>query len=325
MYKKIFYAFCIAAIAMSCGGASNSEHSSASDVTLSKIEKQKASADANIVELNKNVAGIPAADTSSNPPSSSSNDSILNSGGATNIDWDKKIIKNAHITLELKDYNAYNSSLHNKLKSYGAYVAQEQQTESDDQIANNITIKVPVDKFDDLMNSLPGNDIKVLEKTISTEDVTGEVVDTKARIEAKKEVRARYLDLLKQAKSMKDILEVQDEINGIQEDIESASGRVNYLTHAAAYSTINLRYYQFLNGATSKDIEPGFLTNVSEAFKTGSSVITNLILFIISIWPVVVAGVFLIFYYKKLRVKKTLAHVPNNVPNPQVSDTTAAQ
>jgi len=325
MYKKIFYAFCIAAIAMSCGGASNSEHSSASDVTLSKIEKQKASADANIVELNKNVAGIAAADTSSNPPSSSSNDSILNSGGATNIDWDKKIIKNAHITLELKDYNAYNSSLHNKLKSYGAYVAQEQQTESDDQIANNITIKVPVDKFDDLMNSLPGNDIKVLEKTISTEDVTGEVVDTKARIEAKKEVRARYLDLLKQAKSMKDILEVQDEINGIQEDIESASGRVNYLTHAAAYSTINLRYYQFLNGATSKDIEPGFLSNVNEAFKTGSSVITNLILFIISIWPVVVAGVFLIFYYKKLRVKKTLAHVPNNVPNPQVSDTTAAQ
>ena len=324
MYKKIFYAFCVAAIAMSCGGASNSEHSSASDVTLSKIEKQKASADANIVELNKNVAGIPAADTSSNPPSSSSNDSILNSGGATNIDWDKKIIKNAHVTLELKDYNAYNSSLHNKLKSYGAYVAQEQQTESDDQIANNITIKVPVDKFDDLMNSLPGNDIKVLEKTISTEDVTGEVVDTKARIEAKKEVRARYLDLLKQAKSMKDILEVQDEINGIQEDIESASGRVNYLTHAAAYSTINLRYYQFLNGATSKNIEPSFLSNVAEAFKTGSSVITNIILFFISIWPAVIAGIFLIFYIKKLRIKKTLAHVPNNIQNAQVSDTTEA-
>ena len=156
------------------------------------------------------------------------------------------------------------------------------------------------------MNSLPGDGIKVLEKTISTEDVTGEVVDTKARIEAKKEVRARYIELLRQAKNMKDILEVQDEINGIQEDIESASGRVNYLTHAAAYSTINLKYYQFLNGVTSKDVEPGFLTNVSEAFKTGSSVITNLILFFISIWPVVIAGIFLIFYIKKLRVRKTL-------------------
>ncbi|WP_158638269.1 DUF4349 domain-containing protein [Panacibacter ginsenosidivorans] len=297
---------------------------SVADVQLKEVAELKPSLPLEEKELNKTVAGIAATDTSSNA-ASSSNDSILNSGGPTNIDWDKKIIKNAHVTLELKDYNAYNSSLHNKLKSYGAYIAQEQETESDDQIANDITIKVPVEKFDDLMNSLPGDGIKVLEKTISTEDVTGEVVDTKARIEAKKEVRARYLDLLKQAKSMKDILEVQDEINGIQEDIESASGRVNYLTHAAAYSTINLKYYQFLNGIASKDIKPGFLSNVSEAFKTGSSVITNLILFFISIWPLVIAGILLIFYYQKLRLKKSLAHVPSNVQNAQVSDTTAAQ
>ncbi|QEC65914.1 DUF4349 domain-containing protein [Panacibacter ginsenosidivorans] len=309
---------------MSCGSGDKANQMSVADVQLKEVAELKPSLPLEEKELNKTVAGIAATDTSSNA-ASSSNDSILNSGGPTNIDWDKKIIKNAHVTLELKDYNAYNSSLHNKLKSYGAYIAQEQETESDDQIANDITIKVPVEKFDDLMNSLPGDGIKVLEKTISTEDVTGEVVDTKARIEAKKEVRARYLDLLKQAKSMKDILEVQDEINGIQEDIESASGRVNYLTHAAAYSTINLKYYQFLNGIASKDIKPGFLSNVSEAFKTGSSVITNLILFFISIWPLVIAGILLIFYYQKLRLKKSLAHVPSNVQNAQVSDTTAAQ
>jgi hypothetical protein len=279
MYKKIFHAFCIAAIIMSCGKASDSDQTAVSNLQLNTPKEQIASADLSNNKSNKSVAGIAAVDSSSNTTSFSSNDSLLNSGGPTNIDWDKKIIKNAHVTLELKDYNAYNSSLHTKLKGYGAYVAQEQQTESDDQIANNITIKVPVDKFDDLMNSLPGDGIKVLEKTISTEDVTGEVVDTKSRIEAKKEVRAKYLELLKQAKDMKEILEVQNEINDIQVDIESASGRVNYLTHAAAYSTINLRYYQFLNGVTSKDVEPGFLTNVSEAFKTGSSVITNLILF----------------------------------------------
>jgi len=295
MNKNIFYAICIAVIAMSCGRGSESNQMSVSDVALSEVEDQKATSLSNILELNKSVTGIAATDTSS--VVSSLQDSILNSGGPGNIDWDKKIIKTAHVTLELKDYNAYNSSLHNKLKGYGAYIAQEQQTESDDQIANNITMKVPVDKFDDLMNSLGGNDIKVLEKTISAQDVTGEVVDTKSRIEAKKEVRARYLELLKQAKSMEEILQVQNEINDIQVDIESATGRVNYLTHSSAYSTINLRYYQFLNGVTSKDIEPGFLTNVSEAFKTGASVITNLILFFISIWPLVIAAIFIIVYH----------------------------
>ena len=63
--------------------------------------------------IHKTSAGIAASDTSSNV-SSSPNDSILNSGSPTNIDWDKKIIKNAHVKLELKDYNTYNSSLHNK-------------------------------------------------------------------------------------------------------------------------------------------------------------------------------------------------------------------
>jgi hypothetical protein len=309
MYKNIFYAICIATIAMSCGRANESEQMLVADVQLTEIEEQKPLPPLAGKELNK-TAGIATTDTSS-ATAGSPDDSVFHSGGPGNIDWDKKIIKTAHVTLELKDYNAYNSSLHNKLKGYGAYIAQEQQTESDDQIANNITIKVPVGKFDDLMNSLPGDGIKVLEKTISTQDVTGEVVDTKSRIEAKKEVRARYLELLKQAKNMEEILQVQNEINDIQVDIESATGRVNYLVHSSAYSTINLRYYQFLNGATSKDIEPGFLTNVSQAFKTGASVIANLILFFISIWPLVIATVFIIIYVKRLKLKKSISATAN--------------
>jgi hypothetical protein len=237
---------------------------------------------------------------------------VLQSGGP---DWDKKIIKTASVTLELKDYNAYNAAIHLKLKSFGAYVAQEQQSENDEQISNNISIKVPVDRFDDLMNSLFGDDVKILEKNVSTEDVTGEVVDTKARIEAKQQARAKYLELLKQAKNMNEILQVQNEINSIQEEIESATGRVNYLIHASAYSTINLRYYQYLNGLTSKDVEPNFYSRLNEAFKTGASVIINLVLFVISIWPLTIAAVVLIIYFKR-------AKLMSKVQNAQVSDTT---
>lgn len=218
--------------------------------------------------------------------------------------WDKKIIKTAHVTLELDDYTAYNNAIHAKLKSYGAYMAQEQQNQTDAQIINDITIKVPVDKFDDLMNSLSGDGIKVLEKNISAEDVTGEVVDTKARMEAKKQVRDRYLDLLKQAHTMKDILEVQEEINSIQEDIESSASRVDYLVHASAYSTINLKYFQYLNGTTAQDVEPTFFSELSRAFKDGVSVISNLLLFVISIWPVIIGGIILTLYFKRWKLKK---------------------
>jgi hypothetical protein len=221
-----------------------------------------------------------------------------------NVDWDKKIIKTADIQLQLDDYKKFNATIHSSLNNFGAYIADEKQTENDYRIENAVTIKVPVDKFDALVNSFAGDGIKVAEKNISSEDVTGEVVDTKARMQAKMAVRDKYLELLKQAKNMNEILQVQDEINNIQEDIEAANGRIDYLQHASAYSTIKLDYFQYVNGSSQKDEKPDFFTKLLEAFSTGTSVISNLVLFCISIWPILLIGLFSLIYLKKLKLKK---------------------
>jgi hypothetical protein len=221
-----------------------------------------------------------------------------------NIDWDKKIIKTADIQLQLNDYKNFNTNIHSSLKNFGAYIADEKQTENDYRIENSITIKVPVDQFDNLVNSFDGDGIKITGENISSEDVTGELVDTKARMQAKMAVRDKYLGLLKQAKNMNEILQVQNEINDIQEDIEAANGRVNYLQHASTYSTINLDYFQYINGSTANDETPDFFTKLSNAFSTGTSVITGLILFCISIWPIILILVFIIIYLKRTKPGK---------------------
>lgn len=145
----------------------------------------------------------------------------------------------------------------------------------------------------------------IAEKKISTQDVTGEVVDTKARIEAKKQVRNRYMDLLKQAKNMKEILEVQQEINGVQEAIESGTGRVTYLTHNAAYSTINLRYFQYNSGSNTIGNKPSFFTQFKVAFDQGVTIVSNLLFFFTSIWPLIIVSVIVWLLYKKMNTKGT--------------------
>lgn len=72
-------------------------------------------------------------------------------------------------------------------------------------------------------------------------------MDTRSRLEAKKQVRQRYMDLLKQARNMEEILQVQGLINDIQVEIESAAGRVNYLNHAFAFSSVQLTFFQIVN------------------------------------------------------------------------------
>jgi hypothetical protein len=229
-----------------------------------------------------------------------------NKTAETHQDWDKKIIKTAEVTLELKDYSGYNQTIHRGLKAYGAYIASEEQNLSHDRNANNMTIKVPVEQFENLMNSFSGEDIKILQKKISSEDVTGEVVDTRSRLDAKKQMRDRYLDLLKQAKNMKEILEVQNEINSIQEDIEAASGRVGYLNHQSAYSTVHLQYFQYLNPDNRVTEPSGFFVKLKESFKDGLRILSVLLLGLVSIWPLLITCIIaFLFVWKKKKLNIT--------------------
>ena len=240
----------------------------------------------------------PATDTSASPSPAPVN---------INADWDSKIIKTASVKLEIKDFKKYSDYIHNSVKLYGAYVAQEEQTFTDEKSETVITIKVPVAQFETMMNKLPGDDGEVMEKKINTDDVTGEVVDTRSRLEAKKQMRLKYLEFLKQSKNMEEVLQVQNEINRIQEQIESAAGRVNFLSHQAAFSTITLTFYQPMDGFKPTDSAPSFLTRITASFKTGMSWMADLLVGLISIWPLLLAIFVIYFGWKKLRPSKLIA------------------
>lgn len=215
------------------------------------------------------------------------------------IDWDKKIIKNATLNLEVKDYNVFNTSLRDKIKQFGGYVAQEQQTQSEYKIENTITIKVPVDQFDDAVTSISSNVKELKEKNIISQDVTTEVIDTRSRMETKKQVKERYLDLLKQARNMEEILNVQSVVNGVQEEIESAAGRMEYLSHASSFSTITLTFFQVLNEKAIDNDKPSFASRVGNAFSSGWEWIGELSVALVSIWPLLFLFLALFVFYKK--------------------------
>jgi hypothetical protein len=86
-------------------------------------------------------------------------------------------------------------------------------------------------------------------------------------------------------------LQVQNEINTIQEELETADGRVRHLSKQSAYSTINLVYYQFINGTSGNNSEPGFFTKLQSAFSNGGYIISSGILLLVTIWPIIVFGI----------------------------------
>ena len=221
-----------------------------------------------------------------------------------NVEWDKKIIKTALLNLEVKDYTGYYSSLREKIKNLGGYIAQEEQRQSAYKIENTLVIKVPVEQFDNALVQLTDKAEKLNEKKITSQDVSAEYIDTRSRMESKKQVRQQYIALLKQAKNMEDILNVQSEINSIQEEIEAAAGRVEYLGHSSAYSTINLTYYQVLNSSASDIDKPSFGTRISAAFKTGWEWVTSLFVGLVSIWPLFLVTFLALIFYRRMKPAK---------------------
>ena len=299
---KILIAAIAALLVISCNYEKEKLEAKNSTLEAQKMEDSKPSA----LEGNS-INETASADTVAAAPQQRQKDQSRNlPASPPKVDWDKKIIKTASLNAEVKNYDSFYSSLREKVRNFGGYVAQEEQNQSEYKIENTITIKVPVDQFDNAITSLTTGTDKVNERKITSQDVTTEVVDTKSRMETKKEVRLRYIDLLKQAKNMTEILTVQSEINGIQEQIESAAGRINYLSHSSVFSTINFTFYQVLNISAIDYKEPSFWTKVGTSFKTGWQWTGDLIIGLVSIWPILLffTGVWLLIRkYIRAKVK----------------------
>jgi len=121
-------------------------------------------------------------------------------------------------------------------------------------------------------------------------------------LEAKKQVRIKYLEFLKATKNIDEVLQVQSEINNIQEEIEAAAGRVEYLSHQSALSSIDLIFYQPGIGAIPYETSPSFITRIAMAFKNGGSWIMEFLLVLISIWPVLLIATGGFFIYKRSKI-----------------------
>lgn len=286
---SLAFLFTIATINSGCNHATNE----AADIAKTEeitLEQEYAPTDSTYQTITEQKApASPTATGQAEPP-------------AVRPDWDKKIIKTATLQAEVKDYGLYSKGLSQKVKSLGGYISSEQQARTDYRIENSVTIKVPVAQFDAAVETILKDVEQVETRQISSEDVSTAYIDSKSRLEARKQVRLRYLELLKSAKNMSDIIEVQKEINSIEEEIELVSGRINYLGYASAMSTIQLTYYQVLNASLTDRGAPRFLEQLKDSFANGWYWLGELLLALVAIWPLVLAVVLIAFLVRRKQV-----------------------
>ena len=214
----------------------------------------------------------------------------------------KKIIKNGEMTIAVAKIADAKSQVETILKKFDAYSQNETFRNSDTSEDLNLIIRVPSQNFDALINSFSNGIGSVEFKSIKADDVTEEYTEVSIRLANKKIYLDKYREMLKKASTTKDILEVQENIRALEDEIDVAEGRLRFIDDRVNYSTLNLNLHKekIRSSATSKI---GFGNRFGDSLTEGWNTFVSFFLGIISFWPFLIFLPFVVFLWRKWKVK----------------------
>lgn len=216
-----------------------------------------------------------------------------------------KIIKTANSRYKVKDVKTATHHIKKMAFAYEAYISDLRFENDQYKREMRFTIKIPAFHFDSMMDSIHVVSEFTDFENITTSDVTEEYVDLQTRLKTKLEVKERYEVILrKNAKTVEDILATEDKLRVIQEEIESAQGRLSYLTSKVSYSTIQIDLYESVDFKAEPEVySKSFWIKTKEGLAFGWNLIEAIIIGVLHIWPLIFIGI-LVMIFIRYRMKK---------------------
>jgi uncharacterized protein DUF4349 len=172
------------------------------------------------------------------------------------VDLGNRIVRTATVDLEVGE-NRLNDTVNRATdvvtRAKGIYVGSSTAAPEGGPASGQVTFRVPVDAFERVLRELKGLGTYRGERS-STEDVTNQYIDLNGQLAAWRAQERVYLRLLDRARSVTDVIAVQNQLQQVQSNIERLQGQVDHLEDQSSYSTIVLQLSE--PGAAGPAAEP---------------------------------------------------------------------
>jgi len=213
-----------------------------------------------------------------------------------------KIIKNGKLSFETSDLEKTTTQVYELFKKYNVQVQSDNEGKDyQNSFYKNIVIRVDSNKFEALIQEISKGVNYFDTKEISSEDVTEQYIDIQSRLKTKKELENRYLELLKKATNVSEMLDIEKNLSKIREEIEAQQGRLNYLQNRISQSTLRIYFYK---KTSDTGITNSYGSKITNAIKHGFNSLSSLFISFLKSWHVIVFLVFCFWYYKKRKKNK---------------------
>ena len=137
----------------------------------------------------------------------------------------------------------------------------------------NLTLRVPAEHLDEFTAAV-GSVSNVVSSSRNTDDVT------ESRVKALETERDRLLELMEQAETMSDLLEIESRLTDVRGELERYASQLKVLDNQIDYSTVNLSLSEVTE--YTPVVEKSRLEKIRDGFVSSVKGVGNLILDFIS-------------------------------------------
>lgn len=214
-----------------------------------------------------------------------------------------KIIREATIQMQTENYSEDMAALEELVTSMGGFITSREEWGSEQSAETgenprtlSLTLRIPSDQLDAFVEQAKQVGI-VTASSISETDVTDQYTDTDRRLQAYQKQYDRVLEMMDQATTVEELIQIESELSRLEMEIESCQGTLNYWDARVNYSTVYI-YVDEVRRAISANPSLGermrtALANSWDDFTQGcQDLVVNLYAAIpyIAVWIVVLAA-----------------------------------
>jgi hypothetical protein len=143
---------------------------------------------------------------------------------------ERQVVRTSSIDLLVKSPAEAADKIRSLTEQAGGFLVRLQTNGARDATNATLTIRVPVARFAEMGAEIRKLGLRVESEQMEAEDVTRQYIDEQARLRNLHAQEAQYLTILKQAKTVKDTLEVSEKLNGVRGEIEQQQAEFETLS-----------------------------------------------------------------------------------------------
>ncbi len=228
--------------------------------------------------------------------------------GSSAVPENRKWIITVYLHAETDDLDAMTAALDEKITALKGYV-EDQNIYNGSAYASrryrsaDLTVRVPADQVDNFTEQVAGI-ANVVSQEKNLEDITLQYVDTQSRVTALKTEQDRLLELLAQAETMADLLEIEARLTEVRYALETHSSQLRTYDNQVNYATIHLSISEVQEYTPVEDptlwerISKGFTGSIEDLWES----LQDLLVFLIVASPfLLVYGVILLALFFLIR------------------------